>query len=96
MGPNVFGMGQFSDGGLFATKPYISGSNYIRKMSHYPKGQWCDIVDGLYWLFIDRRKSFFKKQYRMSMMISALDKMDEQKKQRIFAAAKSFIKDKTK
>ena len=24
MGPNVFGMGQFSDGGVFATKPYFS------------------------------------------------------------------------
>ncbi len=71
MGPNVFGMGQFSDGGIFATKPYISGSNYIRKMSHYPKGDWCDTVDGLYWLFIDRRKNFFKKQPRMNMMISA-------------------------
>jgi len=95
MGPNVFGMGQFSDGGLFATKPYISGSNYIRKMSHYPKGDWCDTVDGLYWLFIDRRKNFFKKQYRMSMMISALEKMDEEKKDRIFKAAKLFIKEKT-
>ena len=31
MGPNVFGMSQFSDGGIFATKPYICGSNYIRK-----------------------------------------------------------------
>ncbi len=28
-------MTQFSDGGLFTTKPYISGSNYIRKMSNY-------------------------------------------------------------
>ena len=34
MGPNVFGMSQFSDGGIFATKPYLCGSNYIRKMSH--------------------------------------------------------------
>ena len=38
MGPNVFGMSQFSDGGIFATKPYICGSNYLLKMSHYKKG----------------------------------------------------------
>ena len=38
MVPNVYGMSQFSDGGLMSTKPYISGSNYILKMSDYKKG----------------------------------------------------------
>jgi deoxyribodipyrimidine photolyase-like uncharacterized protein len=48
MGPNVYGMGIFRDGGVFATKPYIFGSNYIRKMSDYGKGDWRAIVDGLF------------------------------------------------
>lgn len=64
MGPNVYGMGQFSDGGLFATKPYICGSNYLRKMSNFPKGDWCDILGGLYWKFIDKRRAFFSSQQR--------------------------------
>ena len=34
-------MSQFADGGLMSTKPYISGSNYIIKMSDYKKGEWC-------------------------------------------------------
>ena len=38
MTPNVFGMGTFADGGIFATKPYICGSNYFLKMSDYKKG----------------------------------------------------------
>ena len=38
MTPNVFGMGTFADGGIFATKPYICGSNYFLKMSDYRKG----------------------------------------------------------
>ena len=38
--PNVYGMSQFADGGSMSTKPYISGSNYIIKMSDY-KGEWC-------------------------------------------------------
>ena len=38
MGPNVYGMALFSDGGIFATKPYICGSNYYRKMGDYPAG----------------------------------------------------------
>ena len=30
MVPNVYGMTLFADGGTFATKPYIGGSNYIK------------------------------------------------------------------
>lgn len=91
MGPNVFGMSQFSDGGLFATKPYICGSNYLLKMSHYKKGDWCDGVDGLYWKFIDEKREFFAKNHRMSMMVSLLDKMDDEKKSRIFKASESLM-----
>lgn len=29
-------------GGLITTKPYISGSSYLRKMSNFPRGAWCD------------------------------------------------------
>ena len=94
MAPNVFGMAQFSDGGIFATKPYISGSNYIIKMSHYKKGDWSEIVDGLYWKFIERNRDFFAKNYRMSMMVKLLDKMDKSKKQAIFSAADKFLAEK--
>ena len=48
MVPNAYAMSQNADGGFITTKPYFSGSNYIRKMSHYPKGEWCDIWDALY------------------------------------------------
>jgi len=92
MVPNVFGMSQFADGGTFATKPYISGSNYIRKMSHYPKGDWCDIVDGLYWRYIDRFKDTFGANARMGMMLASLRKMDASKKDRIFSAAEQWMK----
>jgi deoxyribodipyrimidine photolyase-related protein len=48
MVPNVYGMTQFADGGLMTTKPYISGSNYLMKMSDYAKGSWQEIWDGLF------------------------------------------------
>jgi deoxyribodipyrimidine photolyase-related protein len=48
MVPNVYGMSQFADGGIMATKPYISGSNYLMKMSDYKKGEWQDVWDGLF------------------------------------------------
>ena len=90
MGPNVYGMGQFSDGGIFATKPYICGSNYLLKMSDYQKGPWCDAIDGLYWQFIDTHRQFFQKNYRMSAIIGNLDRMSAEKKTRIYSAADEF------
>ena len=74
MGPNVYGMSQFSDGGLMSTKPYISGSNYILKMSDYKKGEWSPIWDALYWEFINEERSFFLKNPRMGMMVRLYDK----------------------
>ncbi|MEZ5327681.1 MAG: cryptochrome/photolyase family protein [Verrucomicrobiales bacterium] len=79
MVPNVFGMSQFADGGLFTTKPYISGSNYVRKMSDFPKGSWCEVWDGLFWTFIKNHESFFRKQHRLGMMTRQLDKMAPEK-----------------
>jgi len=87
MEPNVYGMSQYATGDLFATKPYIAGSNYLRKMSHYPKGDWCDIMDGLYWKFIDEHRPTFEANHRMAFMLKNLDKMDSEKRERIFSAA---------
>ena len=75
MVPNVYGMSQFADGGIFTTKPYLSGSNYVRKMSDYRKGPWCEVWDGLFWSFIHRHDDFFRSQYRLAMMARNLDRM---------------------
>jgi len=91
MVPNVYGMGTFADGGLFATKPYICGSNYILKMSDYKKGEWCHTVDGLYWRFVSRHMSKIKNNPRLSFMQKTLEKMDEDRKAMIFAKADEFI-----
>jgi deoxyribodipyrimidine photolyase-related protein len=91
MGPNVYGMGIFSDGGMFATKPYICGSNYMLKMSDYGRGDWCDTVDGLYWRFIDKHRGFFESNPRLALMPKALDRLDRDRLQGIFAAAEDFL-----
>lgn len=80
MVPNVYGMSQFADGGLMATKPYISGSNYLMKMSDFPKGEWQRIWDGLFWRFMDVHRDFFLKNPRLSMLVSTFDKMSKEKK----------------
>ncbi len=90
MGPNVYGMALFSDGGIFATKPYICGSNYYRKMGNYPAGPWQDGVDGLYWSFVERHRDFFGRNPRLSMMVRSLEKITAERKQRIFSAAEEL------
>ena len=80
MVPNVYGMSQFADGGIFATKPYLSGSNYIRKMSDFKKGDWCEVWDGLFWTFVEDHRDFFLKNYRMAQMAQLHDRMSEEKK----------------
>lgn len=90
MGPNVYGMGQFSDGGIFATKPYICGSNYILKMSDYPRGEWCETWDALYWNFVDRNLELFRKNPRLGMAGNLLAKMPAEKRARYREMADAF------
>ncbi len=90
MGPNVFGMGIQSDGGIFATKPYICGSNYLLKMSDYGKGPWCEIADGLYWSFIARHQKAFVKNPRMATMARAYDRLAASRRESLHRAAEEF------
>jgi deoxyribodipyrimidine photolyase-related protein len=80
MVPNVYGMSQFADGGLMASKPYISGSSYVLKMSNYKKGNWCTVWDALFWNFMNKHRSRMKSNPRLAMLISTYDKMSEEKK----------------
>ncbi len=92
MVPNVYGMGQFADGGMMSTKPYISGSNYLIKMGDFEKGEWTEVWDALYWRFIDRHRDFFLKNPRMGVMVKSYDKMDTEKRERLALAANTFLK----
>jgi len=92
--PNVLGMSQFADGGVFATKPYVSGANYINKMSNYcagckydPKqttGEDACPFNALYWNFIDetQRLKVSRPSFarRMGMMWSVWNKKTEEEK----------------
>ena len=91
MVPNVYGMTQFADGGLMTTKPYISGSNYILKMSNYPKGEWQEIWDGLFWRFMHVHRSFFLQNPRLGMLVKTFDKMPEAKKAIHLSHAEKYL-----
>jgi deoxyribodipyrimidine photolyase-related protein len=75
MVPNVFGMGLFADGGIFATKPYVAGGNYLKKMADYKitkevEELWTD----KFWDFLLKHKSVFKSNPRMAMLITSKEK----------------------
>jgi deoxyribodipyrimidine photolyase-related protein len=91
MVPNVYGMSQFADGGLMSTKPYISGSNYLMKMGDFPKGDWQLIWDGLFWRFLDKNRSFFSKNPRLSMLLRTFDKFSEEKKRSLIESAEVVL-----
>ena len=78
-------MSQWADGGIVATKPYVSAAAYIDKMSnycgscHYNKkerlGEKACPFNALYWNFLDDKKQFFAKNNRMAMMLRLLEKI---------------------
>ncbi|MEM9679893.1 MAG: cryptochrome/photolyase family protein [Bacteroidota bacterium] len=91
MVPNVYGMSLYADGGLMSTKPYISSSNYINKMSNYANGDWQDTWDGLFWTFMDKHRDFFLSNPRLGMLIRTFDKMKPETKERHFENTSAFL-----
>ena len=80
MVPNIFGMSQYSLTSLsMMTRPYISSSNYIKKMSDYKKEHWFNIWDALYWYFIYTHKGLLNKIYSIQTQIKLLEKMEQTK-----------------
>jgi len=92
MVPNVYGMSQFADGGLMATKPYISGSNYLMKMSDYKKGEWQKVWDGLFWRFMHTHRDFFLQNPRLGMLVRSYDKMPDIKQNTHLNNAEQYLK----
>ncbi|MFM8914049.1 MAG: cryptochrome/photolyase family protein, partial [Flammeovirgaceae bacterium] len=92
MVPNVYGMSHLADGGLMATKPYISGSNYLMKMSDYEKGDWQKTWDALFWRFMHTHRDFFLKNPRLGMLVKTFDKMPEEKRNLHLNLAAEYLK----
>ncbi|MEM8521448.1 cryptochrome/photolyase family protein [Flavobacterium sp. PL12] len=101
--PNTRGMSQYADGGIIATKPYVSSGSYINKMSnncskcHYNvKEKFGDKAcpfNTLYWNFLDEKRSYFKGNQRMGMMLNLLNKIDPEELYKIKVKANSIIED---
>ncbi|WP_246007622.1 hypothetical protein [Gordonia oryzae] len=76
MVPNVYGMSQVAAGTAITTKPYVSGSNYLRKMSDLRKGPWCAEWEGLYWTFVADDRDVLEHNRRSSFAVAYLERME--------------------
>jgi deoxyribodipyrimidine photolyase-related protein len=61
-------------------------------MSDFPKGDWCAVWDGLFWMFIKTHEEFFRRQHRLSMMVRQLDKMGPDKLETHRSHAEKFLR----
>ena len=99
--PNTRGMSQFADGGIIATKPYISTANYINKMSNYCKGCHYDFkkktghsscpFSSLYWKFLDDQSDLLQSNPRMKFMYRQWNKKEASEKQSILQQASHYL-----
>ena len=62
------------------------------KMSDYPKGDWQEIWDALFWRFLDKQRDFFLKNPRLSMLVRTFDNWDNTKKEKYLQIANQYIK----
>ena len=99
--PNVVGMSQFADGGVIASKPYVSSGSYINRMSDYCKGCAYSVTkktgegscpfNTLYWHFLDRHRDRFSDNPRMGNMYATWDRMDEEKRETVLSDAQAVL-----
>ncbi|WP_207382950.1 cryptochrome/photolyase family protein [Pseudaestuariivita atlantica] len=100
--PNVIGMSQFADGGVIASKPYVSSGAYINRMSDYCKGCSYSVstktgdkacpFNLLYWHFLMRHRERFGNNPRMAQMYRTWDRMDEERREAVLRDADRWLK----
>ncbi|MBD3680212.1 MAG: cryptochrome/photolyase family protein [Rhodobacteraceae bacterium] len=99
--PNVIGMSQFADGGVVASKPYVSSGNYINKMSDHcgacayavtkKTGEGACPFNLLYWHFLDRHRERFAGNPRMGQTYRTWARMDAGKRETILREADALL-----
>ncbi|MEM0449045.1 MAG: cryptochrome/photolyase family protein [Methanomassiliicoccales archaeon] len=99
--PNTRGMSQFADGGIVATKPYISSARYMKKMSDYCRGCYYNPqkrygprscpFNSLFWTFLHRHYDKLKKNPRVAMMLRLFDELPDQERKQILAWGERYL-----
>jgi deoxyribodipyrimidine photolyase-related protein len=100
--PNVLGMATYADGGMTATKPYVSGAAYINRMSNFCKH--CELdpkksvgpgscpFTALYWTFLERNEAVLAGNFRLQMPYNSLRKKPREELVQLRARAEEAIR----
>ena len=98
--PNVLGMSQFADGGLFSSKPYVASGKYIQRMSNYcthcrydptiSTGDSACPFTTLYWDFLIRHENRFKDHPRAGMQWRNLGRLSPVRRTEIKRSAEKL------
>ncbi len=99
--PNTRGMSQYADGGLMASKPYVSSGQYIKRMGDYcgscrynpqstTEANACPF-NSLYWHFHDRHERLLRPNVRLAMVYRNWDRMDPGKRSALLLKAESLL-----
>jgi len=99
--PNTLGMSQFADGGIVASKPYVSSGSYIDRMSDYCGGCAYSVArrtgpgacpfNLLYWQFLTRHRDRFGANPRMAQVYRTWDRMDAGRRATVLREAGAFL-----
>ena len=85
--PNTLGMSQRADGGVIATKPYVSSAAYLQRMGDYCRGCAYDPkqktgaracpFNALYWDFFEPHAPMLQGNPRLALVYRQLKKMPD-------------------
>ncbi len=99
--PNTIGMSQFADGGVVASKPYVSSGAYINRMSNYCKtcsysvsqkaGDGACPFNVLYWNFLHQHREMFSKNPRMAQMYRTWSNFSEEHQKHVLDSADEVL-----
>lgn len=98
---NTRGMSQFADGGIVGSKPYVSSSAYINKMSDYcgscyysndkKVGDKACPFNSLYWNFFDNHAEKLRSNPRLGMMLKIWNNMAPKERSEILSQASVYL-----
>ncbi len=99
--PNTRGMSQFADGGVIASKPYVSSGNYLNKMGDHCAGCFYDVkqrtgpkacpFNPLYWHFMDRHRELLSRNPRIGMIYRSWDRRSAADREAVLASAEQLL-----
>lgn len=98
---NTRGMSQYADGGIVATKPYVSSASYLHKMGDYcsncfyeknrKTGERACPFNSLYWHFLHENQNKLQGNPRMGMMYRVWNKFSLENQESILSQARIYL-----